>query len=169
MKTSHLTALLALTALILTPTLAVAHKGQGKQGKSSAQAAKQAAKKTTRCERPKRVAFLAAGTFNSASAGQLSVKITRANRHARVYLRTQDASFAKGSVVAFPLASAKLTLKGVSDTNADGKLDLSDAQASDRVRVLGKVLKSKRGCTAAPSTLKVRKLTVIRRQAARQG
>ena len=104
-----------------------------------------------RCARSQRVAYVARGGFVSftptpettdgANAGTLVVDVQRSNQHGR-NLRGQQT---------LTIADQRVVLSGVSDANGDGAVTLADAAAGDRVKLIGKVVRPRRGCTGQTS------------------
>jgi hypothetical protein len=143
------TALIAAAALAAVPAAAAAHPGNGQgqgQGKGLAQReahAPDAAKGKGRCARPQRVAFVARGTFVSFADDALVMKVVRANHHARSYTSETPLS-TKG---------AKVTFRGLTG--------FDQAVSTDRVMVIGKLVRPRRGCTGDTSVV-LRKVMVTR-------
>jgi hypothetical protein len=147
-------ALIAAAALAVVPAAAVAHPGNG-QGQGQAQREAHApnnpgvAKGGGRCARPQRVAFVARGTFVSFADDALVMKVVRANHHARAYTSGTPLS-TKG---------AKVTFRGLTG--------FDQAVSTDRVMVIGKLVRPKRGCTGDTSVV-LRRVMVTRKAPADQ-
>ena len=143
-----LLALISAAALAAVPAAASAHPGNG-HGKGQAQREAHApnndgpAKPGNRCARLQRVAFVAHGTFVSFADDMLVMKVVRANHHAR--------AFTSGT----PLSTkgAKVTFQGLTG--------FDQAVSTDRVTVIGKLLRPKRGCSGDTSVV-LRKVMVKR-------
>jgi len=132
---------------ILTAASLAAALAAGGVTMADAQPAENQAKK---CAKPKKVGFLVKGTFVSGDATSVTLKVTRANKHAlRSGLVTVGSDY-----TATPKNPAKIRYR-----NRTGP---ADAQPTDRVKVKGKVTKLRKGCTDASfsPTAKVRKVIV---------
>ena len=144
------TALIAAAALAAVPAAAAAHPGNGQgrgQGLAQREAhAPDAAKGKGRCARPQRVAFVARGTFVSFADDALVMKVVRANHHARAYTSGTPLS-TKG---------AKVTFRGLTG--------FDQAVSTDRVMVIGKLVRPKRGCSGDTSVV-LRRVRVTRKPA----
>jgi hypothetical protein len=92
-----------------------------------------------------------ADTTDSPDFGDLVLSVTRANHHARTYVSKTPLSTV-GALVSF---------RGVTDGNADKAVGFDDALATDTVKVIGKLVRPKRGCTG-DTTVKLRKVMVNR-------
>lgn len=146
-----------MASLVGGSTLAEA-AGQGKArsggaGKSEAAAGPKAGAKgkSRKCAKPRRVGFVVRGTFVSGDATSVTLKVLKANRHAlRSGLVTIGEDF-----TAAPTRAGRIRY-----VNRSGP---GDAQATDKVRAVGKVTKLKRGCSSQNFTprAKVRKVTVV--------
>lgn len=115
----------------------------GKAGKAKGQAKK--------CAKQRKVGFVVKGTFVSGDAVSVTLKVTKANRHAlKSGLVTVGDEY-----TATPADPAKIRY-----VNRTGP---GDAQATDKVRVIGKVTALKKGCPDAgfTPTATVRKVKVI--------
>jgi hypothetical protein len=142
------TALIATAALAAVPAAAAAHPGNG-PGKGQAQREAHAPDKGSltaghgRCARPQRVAFVARGTFVSFADDSLVMNVVRANHHARSYTSGTPLS-TKGATVVF-----------------HGLTGFDQAVSTDRVMVIGKLVRPKRGCSGDTSVV-LRRVTVSR-------
>lgn len=151
------TAIFAAAAMAAVPATAAAHPGNGAsngQGRAHGQGLTHRADQAqggNRCARPQRVGFVARGTFVSFADDALVIKVVRANHHARPYVNGDPLS-TKG---------AKVTFVGVTDGNADNSVGFDDAVATDRVMVIGKLVRPKHGCSGDTSVV-LRKVMVIR-------
>jgi hypothetical protein len=102
---------------------------------------------------PHRVAYVAAGTLvdqalvvDAAAAarggskptysGDVTIDVTKTNHAAK-----GD----KGTTKTYTLDHARVVL-GLDDQNNDGRVDLADVARGDRVKVIGKLTKLRRGC-----------------------
>ena len=137
--------LLAATALIAGGAVNAAAKPAHAGGKKAAKAKK--------CAKPHKVGFVVKGTFGSSDGATITVANAKGNKHARAWLAANGASFA--------LSGITVGFEGVTDDNADGVVDLADVQATDEVRVIGKLSQPKKRC-AGESSLTVRKIKVVR-------
>ena len=107
--------------------------------------------KSRKCAKPRRVGFVVKGTFVSGDAVSVTLKVLRANRHAvKSGLVTVGDEF-----TATPSKASRIRY-----VNRSGP---ADAQPTDKVRVVGKVTKLKRGCSSDDftPTVTVRKVMVI--------
>jgi hypothetical protein len=118
-----LLALALVAALATGTTVAYATPGNGH--------AKGHAKK---CSKPLKVGFVVRGTLVSADATSVTLEVTKANRHA---LRSELVEVGE-EFVAEPANPDRIKY-----VNRSG---FADAQAGDRVKVVGKVTKLKHGC-----------------------
>ena len=147
MKKTAITAALA-TALCVAPAAgaqADPGKGHGKpRGKE---------RSAKRCERPHRVGFVVRGTLAAHDAATATLDVRRANRHARRYLESHPATFS--------LAGVKVVLKGITDANSDGTVDLDDVSSTDKVRAIGRIAVPRRRCEGEVSVV-IRKIKVVR-------
>jgi len=116
---------------------------------------------------PHKVAYVAAGTLASQTlvadataaadgaakptySGDVTIDVTKTNRAARGDRRTTKT---------YTLDHARVVL-GLDDQNGDGRVDLADLAAGDRVKVIGKVTALAKRCdrTGFTPTLTIRKL-----------
>ena len=157
---THMRRLSALTALaavaIAAPATAAKPESAGKPADRPAKAQgpkteKKAKKVPGRCKTGKKHAFVSAGTVVShtlvANAdgsvdGTVTVKVDRTNKHARADKKQE---------VVYTVDDAKLKL-ATGDRNADGTVNLADAQAGDRVQVKGKIARLHKKCTSNGTT-----------------
>ena len=109
-----------------------------------------------KCKRPRRVGFVAAGTVTTLDASSLTLTVSKANRHATNWLALNAPTFAT--------AGARLHLKGIVDSTGDGLVDYADVLSTDRVRVIGKLIRPKRGCTGE-TVVSLRRIHVRRKSA----
>ena len=140
----------AMTALALTagPAVSAEAKGPKAKGKSERQALKQVKK----CAKATSVGFDLRGTLAGYEAPNLALTVTKANKHARNWLKTNAATF---DVTNVPFAS-----EGLTDRDLNGVMTVDDVAPGDRVKVQGKLALPKRGCEAdAALTLKRIKAT----------
>ena len=165
---THLRRLAALSAVvavgIAAPASAAKPEGAGKpadrpakaQGpksgkKSETKANKKAKKVPARCKTGKTRAFVSAGTVvahtlvanaDGTVDGTVTVKVDRTNKHARADREKE---------VVYTVDDAKLKVV-TGDRNTDGKVDLTDAQVGDRVKVKGKIARLHKKCTSDGTT-----------------
>jgi hypothetical protein len=118
---------------------------------------------------PHKVAYVAAGTLVSQTlvvdaaaaarggskptySGDVTIDVAKANKAAR-----GD----KGTTKTYTLDHARVVL-GLDDQNSDGRVDLADVAAGDRVKVIGKVTKLSKKCdqTGFTPELTIKKLIV---------
>jgi hypothetical protein len=148
----HIGAVLCITALAIPA--GVAAKGpSGTHGKSGqAHGQNQQQHVNSRCKHQPNVGFSLHGTLDpSSTAGAIVVDVTAANKHAKPFV-TQGTP----DTFAVPAGSA-VSFVGPNPFTTQGA-DLSKYQ----VHVNGKVVKLKKGCTAANSPAPtIKKVTVI--------
>lgn len=94
------------------------------------------------------------GSLASYDDASVALDVARANRHAAKWLSAPNAP-------AFAIAGVRLAFEGVTDANGTG-VGLDDVVATDRVRVVGKLSRPKRGCPAGEQLLKLRVVKVTR-------
>jgi len=118
---------------------------------------------------PHKVAYVAAGTLvdqtlviDAATAarggskptysGDVTIDVTKGNKAAKGDKRTTKT---------YTLDHARVVL-GLDDQNGDGRVDLADVARGDRVKVIGKVTKLRRGCdqTGFTPALTIKQLIV---------
>jgi hypothetical protein len=140
-------------ALAAVPALAAADPGHGRGHDQAGPHAQGLG----RCGHPQRVAFVARGTLVSydAATGNIVLNVVRANHHARAFTSGQPLS----------TTGARLRFRGVTDGNSDGSVGLDDVISTDRVTVIGKLVRPKRGCDGSTSVV-LRKVMVSRPGAA---
>ena len=143
-KTILLTTALG-AALAAGGVAAEARPGAHGKGATKAGKAKGHAKK---CAKARKVGFVVRGTFVSGTGRTVTLTVTKANRHARKSgLVTAGENFT-------------ITARKVRYVHRSGP---SDAEVGDKVRVVGKVTKLKKGCSASGFTpaATARKVTVV--------
>ena len=140
-------------ALSLLAATALIAGGAVNAGAKPAHAGGKKAAKAKKCAKTHKVGFVVKGTFGSSDGATITVANAKGNKHARAWVAANGASFA--------LAGITVGFEGVTDANADGVVDLADAQPTDQVRVIGKLARPKKRCAGA-STLTVRKVKVVR-------
>ena len=115
--------------------------GDGARGKAPQSKSKGKSKGATkRCAKVRKVGFVLSGTFVSGDATSVTLMVTRANRHAtRSGLVTVGTEF-----IATPTRAGRI--RYVNRTGPD------DAQATDKVKVVGKVTQLKRKCSTTGFT-----------------
>ena len=132
----------------------VAQAGPGHDGDHSRADAPRSESKakgpSKRCAKPRKVGFVVAGTYVSGDATSVTLKVTRANRHAR----KSELVKVGEEYTATPTKASRIRY-----VNRTGP---GDAQPTDRVRVIGKVTVQKRKCQTDDFTPEatVRKVTV---------
>lgn len=152
-------AVVAAAALVAFPVAGVQAKPAGKRGQDTERhAGKRDAEskrnaKSKRCKKQSRRGFVVRGSLAGYDAESVTLDVERANKHARRWLRDNDPTF--------DTSAARFAFEGVDDASGDGHVDLDDAVATDRVRVLGKLSMPKRGCDGDGS-LHVHKVVVTR-------
>lgn len=113
-------------------------------------AEKKSQRQAKRCAKPRKVGIVVAGTYVSADATSVTLMVTKVNRHAR-----------KSGLVTVgeQYTATPTTASRIRYVNRTGP---TDAQPSDRVRVIGKVTVQKRKCATEDFTpdATVRKVTV---------
>lgn len=124
MKLNRTLLALAAVAAVAAPTAATA-----KSDKAPAKAPK-AAKENKGSSKGKMYVFRGSFVSGDAAAGTVVVKVEKANGRAKKF---------NGSEVTFSIAGLKKL--HVADTNGDGKKDLLDVKAGDRVQVQSKLTK----------------------------
>ena len=146
MKKTALTAA-TVAALCIAPAAGAhpADKGDG-QGRGKERSAK-------RCERAHVVGFAVKGTLAGYDAETITLDVVRGNRHARRYLENHPATFS--------LANAQLRLRGVTDANSDGNVDLADVASTDKVMALGRIAVPRKRCEGEASVV-IGKVKVVR-------
>jgi hypothetical protein len=118
---------------------------------------------------PHKVGYVAAGTLASQTlvvdaaaaedstpkptySGDVTIDVTKTNRAAKAD---------KGTTKTYTLDHARVVL-GLDDQNADGRVDLADVAATDRVKVIGKVTKLAKKCdqTGFTATITIKKADI---------
>ncbi len=126
-------------------------KAQGPKSEKKAKSDKKAKKAPARCKTGKTRAFVSAGTVvahtlvanaDGTVDGTVTVKVDRTNKHARADREKE---------VVYTVDDAKLKVV-TGDRNTDGKVDLTDAQVGDRVKVKGKIARLHKKCTSNGTT-----------------
>jgi hypothetical protein len=165
MRNKVTAAALTALALVAVPAVSAADSGKGEAGSEQdarhhSGKAKPQAKiykgRSGKCMKPKRVGFVVTGTVATMDASSLTLTVTKANRHANKWLALNAPTFATAGV--------KLRLKGIVDSTRDGLVDHADVLPTDRARVIGKLIRPKRGCTGE-TLVSVRRIHVRRRAA----
>ena len=143
-------------AVALATGSSVAQAGPGKGSQDGARAdtphsETQPKPKSKRCAKVRKVGFVVAGTYVSGDATGVTLLVTRANRHAR----KSELVTVGQQYTATPTKASRIRY-----VNRTGP---GDAQATDKVRVVGKVTVQKRKCRTDGFTPEatVRKVTVI--------
>lgn len=167
-KTTIATATMAALAL---PAGAAADKPERPGKPRHEHAAKAAA--TVKAQR---VAFVVTGTglsgltLSDAGSSAFALDIARANKHARAALQLTAAQIAAASATQMAAEANGLRLKfddDITDGNGDGKVDLADVRPTDRVKVIGKVERTRtrdasRARRFTYGTIDVRKVVIKR-------
>ena len=161
-------AALAAVALVAVPA-ASADPGKGKLGserkaqhgsdRDDSVGERGSKRELRKCKRERRGRFLAAGTASAQDSASFVLTVKRTNRPARKWLAVNEATFSTTGV--------KLRLKGIGDATGDGTVDFADVLPTDRVRVIGKLSRPKRGCTGE-AALKLRRIVVHRKSEANE-
>lgn len=169
MSTKSKTLTVAALAAMAVPAAAAAHGRPGDAGKTGRDnatqqhARHQSASSATKTKTPKGVAFVVKGisaagltVTDGKLGGPLTLDPTSANKHARDFLALTKAKLATTDTVAFGTAGDAVVVKyvGLKPTDA--------LQATDVVKVIGKVTRVRKGDTTTPRTLDIRKITVTR-------
>jgi hypothetical protein len=131
MNLKHSSAALGVAALVAFPAGAMAkngneHGGNGKNAHAIAEHGQSGAKHGN-AKKPKLKTYEFKGVVAVVGDGSLQVAISGGNSRGRKF---------KGQTLTFDLASAKLR---VADVNNDGKRDLADVAAGDRLNVQAKL------------------------------
>jgi hypothetical protein len=144
-------------AALVVPAGVLAKGPSGDHGKSGDQHGQNQHKSThvsKRCKKQPKVGFVVGGTLNSSStADNVIVDVTRSNKHARTF-------FPKGSQYTVADADeSKIQYKGDNPFTTPG----AELHRSDwKVQIIGKVIKTKKGCTAENSPAPtIKKIMVI--------
>ena len=155
-KTAALTAIAALAL----PAAAQADQPAepGKQGRDKA-----AQKQSAKASKAKGIGFSVKGTgltalpvADGALTGALTLDPTSANRHARSLLTLTKADLRGTGTETFGVAGDKVVVEYVGLTAADA------LQATDVVKVGGKVTRTGKGKAATLGTLDIRRITITR-------
>ncbi len=158
-KKNTTAALTAGLALLATPAFADRPADAGKKGQEKAAA--QQAKQQSRQQ--KGVGFTLSGTgltslpvADGALTGPLTLDVTSANKHARTLLGLSKDAMAGTGTSSVGTTGDKVVVRfdGLSATDA--------LQATDRVKVIGKVTRVRKGDTTTVRTLDIRKIVVTR-------
>jgi hypothetical protein len=149
MNRRTITAAFAVAAAAAVPVQGAAAKPHGHGGPPEGKG---------RCAKAQSVGFAAGGSLAGYTADSVTLTIAHANKHARGYIASAGSTF--------PLADARLRFRGVTDADGSGAVDFADVLPTDVVRVIGKVSRPKRGCPAGDAALTVRKVQVVRPDAA---
>ena len=123
------------------------------------------------------VGFSLSGTGLSGLSGStlalpLTLDVTSANRHARRLLELTRADIQGSGTETFGASSDTFLLRfaGITDGNNDGTVDLADVLATDRVKVIGKVTRTRTrdedgDRTTSYGGLNIRKIVISRASA----
>jgi hypothetical protein len=109
-----------------------------------------------RCRRPQSVGFVAKGSLTSFTAEAITLDVKRANPHARRFIQAAGSEFTLGT--------ARVKFAGVTDADSNGTVDFADVLPTDRVTVVGKATRPKRGCEG-DAALTLRRVQVVRPKA----
>jgi hypothetical protein len=126
-----------------------------------------------KAKKAKSVGFALSGTeltglnvTDGKAAGPFTLDLTSANKHARAFLGLTKTQIQGDDTTSIPVASDdtfRLRLNGVTDgADAGTDVSLADVLPTDRVKVVGKVTRVKKGDTTTTRTLDVKKITVTR-------
>ena len=173
MRLKNTAALTAIAALAV-PAAAVANDDHQKKGKS--QQAKSQKAKSQKAKKSKGVGFTVSGTeltglnvTDGKAAGPFTLDLTSANKHARTFLNVTPAQIQGDDTTSIPVQtddSFRLRLNGVTDgADAGTTVDLADVLPTDRVKVIGKVTRVRKGDTTTTRVLNIKKITVTRKSA----
>jgi hypothetical protein len=156
-------------AAFATPALAERPKEPGKQGRENAaqQQTKQAEKRAAKDKKAKKakgVGFTLSGVgltgalpvSDGALSGVLNLDVTSANKHARTLLGLDAAEIAGTGTFPVGASGDKVIVK------LDGLTASDSLLATDRVKVIGKVTRVRKGDTTTTRTLDIRKIVVSR-------
>jgi hypothetical protein len=146
-------ALAAVAALALPAGAAQAHQTgeEHSHGNTTQQ--------SNRCDRTPTVGFTARGTFVSLSGSTLTANVTRGNRNARRYYRSQDETLPSEQTFTVGPNTRVRFGDDITDTSGNGTVGFEDLQSGTtyNVRVVGRVAKPKRNCanqTQTPPTIR---------------
>jgi hypothetical protein len=156
------TAVATAIAALAVPSAALATDDHEHKGKSH-----QKAKKA------KSVGFSLSGTelaglnvTDNKASGPFTLDLTSANKHARTFLGLTKTQIQGDDTTSIPVASDdtfRLRLNGITDgADAGTDVSLADVLATDRVKVVGKVTRVRKGDTTTTRTLDIKKITVTR-------
>ena len=123
-------AALSVAALVACPAAATAKSGNGGSSKAPDKGAKTDDAKGGKAKKPKKPkvkTYEFKGVVSAVADGQVLVAVQGGNSRAKAF---------KGQTLTFDLSKAKVK---VADVNNDGKRDLADVAAGDRVNVQAKV------------------------------
>jgi hypothetical protein len=147
-------------AAFATPALAEKPAEPGKQGREKA-AQKQAEQK--KAKKTKGVGFTLSGIgltslpiADGALTGALDLDVTSANKHARTLLKLDAAKIAGTQTFPVGTSGDKVIVK------FDGLTATDALQATDRVKVIGKVTRVRKGDETTVRMLDIRKIVVSR-------
>ena len=155
-KTLKNIAAFACVAALVVPAgvLAKGPSGNGKSGEQHGQNQHKSNHVSKRCKHQPKVGFVVGGKLNSSStADNVIVDVTRSNKHARTF-------FPKGSQYTVADADeSKIQYKGDNPFTTPG----AELHRSDwKVQIIGKTIKTKKGCTAENSPAPtIKKIMVI--------
>ena len=131
-------ATLGVAALVASPAAATAKSVNGGSGKAPDKGAKHEAKggKGKKPKKPKVHTYVFKGVVSAVADGNVLVAVDGGNSRGKKF---------KGQTLTFDVSKAKLK---VADVNNDGKRDLADVAAGDRVNVQAKVAGTLEGDSA---------------------
>ena len=150
-------------AIFASPALAERPEDAGKQGRDKA-AAKQAEQKTKKAKKTKGVGFTLSGTGitgalpvgDGALTDALTLDVLSANKHARTFLDLDKAAIEGSDTFPVGTAGDEVVVK------LDGLTEGEALQATDRVKLIGKVTRVRKGDETTLRTLDIRKIVVSR-------
>ena len=152
-------------AIFASPALADRPDEPGKQGRDNAAAkqAEQKAKKAKKAKKVKGVGFTLSGigltslpVADGALTGALTLDVTSANKHARTLLELSKTDIAGTSTFPVGTSGDAVVVK------FDGLSEGDALQATDRIKVIGKVTRVRKGDETTVRTLDIRKIVVSR-------
>jgi hypothetical protein len=153
-------------AIFAAPAAAERPENPGKQGRDVAakQQVKQDEKRSAKAKKAKGVGFTLSGTgltgafpvADGALSGVLNLDVTSANKHARTFLSLDKAEIAGTQTFPVGTSGDKVVVK------FDGLTATDTLVATDRVKVIGKVTRVRKGDSTTVRSLDIRKIVVSR-------
>lgn len=157
------TALLTTAGLALTASPAIAERpaDAGKKGRDNA--AQKSEKRSAKSKKSKGVGFTLSGiglsslpVADGALTDGLTLDVTSANKHARTFLKLSKADIAGTGTFSVGSAGDKVLVR------FNGLSSSDTLQATDRVKVIGKVTRVRKGDSTTVRSLDIRKIVVTR-------